>query len=587
MPLNIPIRQYWELLANYLRPLRTRVALLTALLFGSIGLQLANPLLLRRFIDGAATGAAPRALIGTALLFFGVALVQQVASVLASYVGGDVGWRATNRLRYDLAGHCMRLDMGFHNARTPGEMIERIDGDVNALSNFFSQFVIYVLGNILLLIGVLLLLFRVDWRVGLTLSAFVLVTTLLLMRLRNVAVPHWAASREADAALYGYLEERLAGTQDIRANGANAHVMRRFYDLMGAAYRRTLKAGLMASVMVNATWVLFSIGTAAAFVVGAYLYRQRAISIGTVYLIFYYTTLLTRPIEHITQQLDDLQRASAGIARVRELMQLRSRIADGPGAAFPPGPLAVELDGVSFAYDGENPVLHDLTLRLQPGTVLGLLGRTGSGKTTTTRLLTRLYDPQGGAIRLGDGERMFDIRDAHLADLGRHVGMVTQNVQLFNATVRDNLTLFDREIADERILRVIEDLGLWGWYSSLTDGLDTTLSSDGGGLSAGEAQLLAFTRIFLRNPGLVILDEASSRLDPATEQLIERAVGRLVQGRTAIIIAHRLATVERVDEIVVLEEGRILEHGPRDQLAADSTSRFHQLLRSGLEEVLA
>ena len=234
-------------------------------------------------------------------------------------------------------------------------------------------------------------------------------------------------------------------------------------------------------------------------------------------------------------------------------------------------------------------VLQDVSFRLRPGTVLGLLGRTGSGKTTLTRLLFRLYDPDKGVIRLGDTAPLTDVRQVPLVDLRQRVGMVTQNIQLFHATVRDNLTLFDDTIPDQEILQVIQDLGLWDWYRSLPQGLDTELESGGGGLSAGEAQLLAFARIFLQDPGLVILDEASSRLDPATEHLIERAVDRLVHAprRTAIIVAHRLGTVQRADEIMILEKGRIGEHGSRVALANDPASRFHSLLQTGLEEVLA
>jgi ATP-binding cassette subfamily B protein len=228
-------------------------------------------------------------------------------------------------------------------------------------------------------------------------------------------------------------------------------------------------------------------------------------------------------------------------------------------------------------------VLDDLTFRLEPGAVLGLLGRTGSGKTTIARLLFRFYDPTNGVIRLGG----VDTRTITLANLRQRVGIVTQSVQLFQATVRDNLTFFDSSISDERILQVIHDLGLDGWLAALGDGLDTQLSAGGGGLSAGEAQLLAFTRVFLQDPGLVILDEASSRLDPATERLIERAVDRLLTGRTGIIIAHRLATVQRADAIMILEEGRIAEYGQRVALASAAESRFSRLLRTGLEEALA
>jgi ABC-type multidrug transport system fused ATPase/permease subunit len=184
---------------------------------------------------------------------------------------------------------------------------------------------------------------------------------------------------------------------------------------------------------------------------------------------------------------------------------------------------------------------------------------------------------------LGD----IDSRHISLTGLRQRVGIVTQNVQLFHASVRDNLTFFDRSTPDDEILRVIHQLELSRWYESLEQGLDTVLAAGGSDLSAGEAQLLAFTRIFLKNPGLVILDEASSRLDPATEHLIERAVGRLLVGRTGIIIAHRLKTVERADEIMILDNGQILEHGARDLLVHDPTSRFSQLLETGLEEVLA
>jgi ATP-binding cassette subfamily B protein len=250
----------------------------------------------------------------------------------------------------------------------------------------------------------------------------------------------------------------------------------------------------------------------------------------------------------------------------------------------------VEFRDVSFAYPVAgagralpDPVLQGISFRLEPGRVLGLLGRTGSGKTTLARLLCRLYDPGSGAVLLGG----VDLRELRLDDLGRRIGLVTQEVQLFAATVRDNLTLFDPSIADERIVAALDGLGLSAWYHALPAGLDTELPPGGGSLSAGEAQLLAFARVFLRDPDVVVLDEASSRLDPATEALIERAVNRLLAGRTAIVIAHRLGTVARVDEIMILDGGHIVEAGTRTALALDPTSRFAALLRGSAQEVLA
>ena len=292
--------------------------------------------------------------------------------------------------------------------------------------------------------------------------------------------------------------------------------------------------------------------------------------------------MLFAPLDEIAGELQELQRAGASVARIEELNNTESQIQEGRGTKLPLGGLPVEFHKVSFAYSEAKTALKDLSFRLAPGKVLGLLGRTGSGKTTMTRLLFRLYDPTKGVIRLGD----VDVREGHVTELRERVGMVTQDVQLFHATVRDNLTFFDKSIPDERILQVLKELGLWEWYQPLPEGLDTELASGGSGLSAGEAQLLAFTRVFLKDPSLVILDEASSRLDPATERLIERAIDTLLQNRTGIIIAHRLETVQRADEILILEDGRLLEYGERKRLASDPHSRFYRLLQTGLEEVL-
>jgi len=572
-------REHARFLVQYLRPQGSRVALLTVLLLGSIGLQLLGPQLLARFIDAARGGEAAADLLRVGLLFLAVASVGQVVSAMAVYASENVGWTATNQVRTDLALHCLRLDLSFHNAKTPGELIERIDGDVTHLSRFFSQFAIRVAGNLLLLVGVLVLLFRVNSRVGLAYVGFSLFALFALRRLLEIAVPYWKQARQASAILIGFLEERLSGTEDIRSSGAVAYVMRRYYQAVRELLTRSRTAWTMGTLMWASTAALLTLGNALAFGLGSSLFRAGAITIGTVYLLFHYTEMLRRPLEQITREMQELQRASASIGRIGELFALRSSTADGTDL-LPAGPLSVELEDVSFGY-ADDLVLHGISFRLPPTRVLGLLGRTGSGKTTIGRLLVRLYDPSAGTIRLGG----MDIRAAQLQHLRRRVGIVTQDVQLFHASVRDNLTFFDPGVTDDEILEVLDRLGLYRWYRGLPRGLNTMLASRGG-LSAGEAQLLAFARVFFKDPGLVIMDEASSRLDPATEALIERAVDVLLADRTAIIIAHRLKTVRRADEIMIIENGKVAEYGVRTSLERDPSTRFSDLLRTGLEEVL-
>jgi ATP-binding cassette subfamily B protein len=590
-----------RLLQIYLAPQWQQALLLLVLMLASVSLDLASPQLVRHFIDSALAGAPINALLAIGATFLAVALLTQLALVAEQYLAGNVAWRATNRLRADLTLHCLTLDLSYHGAHPPGELVERVDGDVAKLSEFFSQFLVRLLGNVLLLLGILLLSFGIEWRVGLALMIFALFALIVLGSLRRIGAREWEAQSRASAGLFGFLEEYLSGTEDLRANGGTAFALRRLAEQQRHLVRATQRAVLRGSAPWSATTILLSVGTAIGLLLGAYLYHAGMLTIGAVYLIFAYTELLRRPLEEIGRQVQQLQQASASVARIGELLAVRSRIADGAGEELPSGALPIAFEDVSFEYrdqelaigdyeadsqpptpSPQSPVLAGVSFALEPGQVLGLLGRTGSGKTTLARLVFRLYDPQSGRIALGG----HDLRALRQSQIRGRIGLVTQDIQLFHASVRDNLTFFDPTIADEQIVAVLEELGLGRWFHALPEGLRTRLAPDGGGLSAGQAQLLAFARVFLHNPGLVILDEASSRLDPATERAVEQAVERLLRGRTAIIIAHRLPTVQRADKVLILESGRIVEFGVRKQLASDPSSRFAQLLRTGMEEAL-
>ena len=430
---RVPFRRYVALLVTYLRPQKALVTLAAVLLLSNIGLQLLSPQILRYFIDEALAGTAVGRLVAIAVFFTAVALVQQAVNVATTYTSGRVGWTATNALRGDLARHCMMLDMSFHNRHTPGEMIERIDGDAEQLGSFFSTFVVHVLGSTILLAGILVLLFRAEWRAGLALTAFALVVLSVLYALRNLTVDRYRAVREASAQTFGFVEERLAGREDIRTSAARPYVMVGFHSRIRDWFRKNLVASLMISLVLNTTWFSFSVGTAVALGVGSWLYLNGHVTIGAVYLIVHYTRMLLQPIERFTQQIDNLQRATASLVRILDLLGTERRVLDGPGVRFPEGALPVRFEDVSFSYNAGEQVLHDVSFELAPGRALGLVGRTGSGKTTITRLLFRLYDPDRGRVLLG-GQ---DVRAATASELRAQVGVVTQDVRLFEGTVRE------------------------------------------------------------------------------------------------------------------------------------------------------
>ncbi|MDJ0923316.1 MAG: ABC transporter ATP-binding protein [Acidimicrobiia bacterium] len=578
----IPVRSYIRLLYDYLRRQKARVALLTATMFTAIGLMLVGPQLIRIFLDRAISGEPASQLIPIAVWFMVIAVLQQLFSVAATYLAEQVGWTATNEMRADLADHVLHLDMGFHKEHTPGEMIERIDGDVTAQADFFSAFAIRVLGNSILMVGVIVMLWLENVWVGLGITVFFIAALGAMLRIQAWAVPLWKQVRARSAELMGLVGEQLGGTEDIRGNGGVGYMVRRFTLIL----RAWLPDQVMGRIGFASLWgtsiANYIVGTVLVFWLGAFFFNEGTLTLGSVYLIFAYAEMSRRPMEQIREQMERFQKAAAGISRVQALFDRTSALDMTGTKSIAPGPLRVELDDVVFGYDHE-VVLDHVSLDLGAGRILGVLGRSGSGKTTMARLLTRLYDPLQGSVRLGG----IEIRDAGIRSLRGQVGMVTQDVQLFRASIRDNLTFFDGSVPDGRVHEVIEELGLTQWLETMPAGLDTRLEAGGAGLSAGQAQLLAFTRIFLENPGLVILDEASSRLDPATERLIERAVDRLLQNRTGIIIAHRLATVKRADDILILEDGRVVEYGERRTLAADPESRLSQLLVTGMEEVLA
>jgi ATP-binding cassette subfamily B protein len=426
------------------------------------------------------------------------------------------------------------------------------------------------------MIGVLVALFIEDARAGAAVGVFAAVAAFFLLKVAMLAVPVWAENRTKAAEFYGFLGERIAAREDLKSLGAAPYALARMKGLLGDWYPKRLKANILGYSLWTSSELARGIGTILSLGLGAALWRAGAISLGTVYLIYSYAELILQPLEQLRSQLEDLQKALAGTSRTMDILKQRPAMAYGE-ADIALGAIGLSFDGVSFGYESDKPVISSFSLDLAPGASLGVLGRTGCGKTTLGRLGLRLYDCDDGVISLNGRP----IGDYSRQALRRGLAVVTQDVELFSATLRDNARLWDPEIGDEAILKAFGELGLEPWLAGFPSGLDQRLGSGGVGLSAGQAQLLAMVRVFLRDPGLVILDEASSRLDPATEALIDGAVAKLLRGRTAIIIAHRLSTLDRVDTVLVMEDGRAAEYGDRAELAADSSSLFYRFLEAG------
>lgn len=541
-----------------------------------------GPILIGRFIDAAADGATTRWLLVIAGLYVAVGVTRQLMAVLVAWTAADLAWLVTNELRSDLARHVLSLDVGFHRRTSPGELVSRVDGDVTALSEFIAQFAVKAVAAGVTLVGIVFVVGIQDWRIGVGFAVYLCLAVGTVFSLRNLAVDEAASEQAAMGRLLGEVEERLTGADDLRGNGGGSHALATFQ----VASARLLRAMLQRERHGVGLWVasnaVFVFGGIAILAVNAGLLSRGSITLGTAYLVFQYTQILREPLGQLADETERVQRAAGGMVRTIELVGERSAIVDTGQDLLPDGPLSLRLDDVSFTYADEDdaaPVLRNVSIDLVAGRTLGVLGRTGSGKTTLARLLLRLVEPTEGAIRLG----AVDTRAVPLASLRARTGVVSQDVHLFAASIRDNLALFEPAITDEQIRAALGELGLVEWVAAMPDGLDTVLGPAGGGLSAGEGQLIALTRLFLREPDFVLLDEASSRVDPLTEERLTRAIDKLIEGRTAVVIAHRLSTVERLDEILVLDDGEVIEHGPQADLRSDPASRYARLLALGAE----
>jgi ATP-binding cassette, subfamily B, bacterial len=561
----------WAALRALMRPDAARWAGLAVLVALASAAALAGPLLIRQIIDRAESGATTSTIAAVALTFLAVAVVAQLVNVAVTWAATVTAWHTTNALRVQLARHTLALDHAFHRSHTPGELVQRIDGDTTSVSDFLGMVVPKASGALLTTAGMIVVIAIIDWRIAACMAVYLVVATAVLLRGRHRAIAEAADEMDASSQLYGGIEERLTAAEDLRSNGALDHVMWRFMQESGAYLAAAVRRS---HAFMRLWWGVegaVAAGSSLALISGALLVRAGSMSLGTAFAVFQYVLLMSRPLEDLVEQLETVQKANGAMIRVAALLDERPAVADTGTTNPPRGPLEVAFERVSFAYEDGHPVLDGVDVVIPAGATVGIVGQSGGGKTTLSRLVLRLVEPTHGRVLVGG----VPITEIPQPVLRRRVAAIPQEVELFAGSLRDNVTMFDPAVRDSVVRDALAATGL----KELAEGdLDRPLGGGGLGMSAGEAQLVALSRVWLRDPDVLVLDEATARVDPATEERIDAAVTSLMRGRTTLIIAHRLSTLHQVDYIMVVEHGTVVEFGARDDLVGDDDSRFRQLL---------
>ncbi|MFI0402750.1 MAG: ABC transporter ATP-binding protein [Cyanobium sp.] len=549
-------------------PLALAGALQPLLVGQAIAVLRAEPVL--PWLKGLAVPQALRVLVG---LLLAAVLVRLSLQGTQSYNVQVVGQRLTARLREALFHHVMALSLRFHDNTPTGKLVTRLTSDVEALAEVFGSGAVGLLGDLVSLVVISITMLMIEWRLGLMLIALQIPVTLGMLWLQRRYRRANYRVREEIGQLNSDLQENLQGlevVQMFRREGENSQRFR----ITNQAYRRAVDGVIFYDSAISAMieWVSQA-AIALVLAAGGGLVTGGAMGLGTLTSFILFSLRLFDPLRQLAERFTQIQGGLTAVERIDELLSRPieiSDISDGArselvrrSASESHSPGEVVFESVSFAYRPDNPILHDLSFRISPGEHVAIVGPTGSGKTTIIRLLCRLYDPQAGRILL-DG---IDIRELPLAVLRQRLGVVLQDTFLFSGSVASNVRL-DCPLTDGEVERLCLDLGLGSLLQRLPAGLATSLRERGANLSSGERQLLAVARVAARDPSVLVMDEATAFLDPSTEATLQRDLERLLHDRTAIVIAHRLATVESSDRILVLRKGQLIESGNHRQLRA-------------------
>ena len=553
-------------LLAFVIPYRRRLLFGLAAVLVFTATQLAIPLIVSNTFDyvAGAGDAALTLLRATVAVFVGIILVNFIANVLQEGVVARAGERVLFDLRRAMYRHLQRVSLSFMDRTETGRLMSRLQGDVYALQEFLESSV-FAVGDMVLLVGIMTVLVAMDWMLGLL--ALAVVPTLIIVRM--VWLPHarrtFLRAREASSIANGAMAEAINGVRTVQEAGREPVNLDLYHDKAHDNLVAQSRAVMIAQMIIPIVDTLTGMATGIVVVVGGAMVLDRSLDLGVLIAFLIYIQRFFQPIRSVTMQLSIMQRAMAAGQRIFEVMDVPVEIRDRPGAIdLDDCDGSVEFRGVTFGYVPDQPVLSDISFTARPGETVALVGPTGSGKTSITALAHRFYEVWDGKVLVGG----HDVRDVSQDSLGRHIGMVLQEPFLFSGTIEENIRYHKPHVTPEQVEQAARTVGAHGFIMRLPDGYQTEIEQRGGNLSLGQRQLISFARAVVADTKVLVLDEATANIDSYTEMLIQKALTRLLEGRTGLVIAHRLATIRGADRILVLQEGRIVERGTHAELMA-------------------
>ncbi len=537
--------------------------------------SLISPLLMRRAIDTYIKVERDMAgLTRISILYLFVYVVNWLCTYWQTYFVSWAGQNIIFSIRQQLFEHLQRLSFNFYDRIEVGRIMSRVTNDVNALSELVSSGILNVVNDLFRLLGIIGIMLAMNVRLSLltftTLPFLVLIATKFRWRMHRA----YHEVRRKIATVNANLQESISGVRVVQSF-TREDTNRAHFDAKNADYMEAnMQAARLHSLFGPLVEVVGAVGICMVLWYGGTLVRAGVLTLGTVYAFTSYVTQFYMPIRDLSQVYNTWQSATVSIERIFEVLETEPAVQDAPGALeLPPIKGHVVFDKVTFGYSPDRPVLHDICIEAQPGQTIALVGPTGAGKSSIINLLARFYDPQQGSITI-DG---YELRDVQQKSLHRQLGIVLQDTFLFSGTIRDNICYGKPDASEAEVIAAAEAVGAHEFIMRLPNGYDTEVHERGARLSIGQRQLISFARALICNPRILILDEATSSVDAYTEVIIQKALDRLLEGRTAFVIAHRLSTIRNADKIVVINEGRVVEEGTHEELLAQPDSLYKTL----------